>query len=220
MGDSSSDDDDETKVRKSSRANMAVSPSSAALGGKRFERTWENGLYGCCDEGCGTCLYAFCCVPCAISTARYKLKKQTTTDEWIFNCCCVTPAAAYSETRRAYHIGVSDDYFYDMLIGSCCVPCAAARMLIQMRRAPQPGPAKRLNGSWRVYVPSAEMNGGLCTYQDIFWGVLLCSALVKINTCLLHIGGSMAVSRMDPDNIPFCFALLCYPLVSLFSAIK
>jgi hypothetical protein len=63
--------DDETKARKNSRA--AVSP-----GGVGSKPMWETGLYGCCDEGCGTCLYAFCCVPCAMSSARSRMKKHET----------------------------------------------------------------------------------------------------------------------------------------------
>jgi len=112
---------------------------SNALVAKKWRPTvWASGICSPCAAGSNNCLYAFCCIPCAIAdlSSAHRGELLSSTDDWINWCCCVTPSALRHSVRterdiREFHSGPALilENFFDCI--SCC-PFFTGFALVQM----------------------------------------------------------------------------------------
>merc|ERR1719164_405214 len=103
-------------------------------------------LLSCMDDACGTCLYAWCCSPCAFADARSVLYDG---DEpsWVGSCCmfclCYIACGFWHGSQRTKWQEVAKNQQHWEEVGSCmsnylaeccCEPCARAQHYITSRR--------------------------------------------------------------------------------------
>ncbi|GIL48753.1 hypothetical protein Vafri_5192 [Volvox africanus] len=102
------------------------------------QNAWTTDLCDCAAEpsGCGFCLYAFCCQPCAYGTNVELMEPQLVFcgGECAAACCsyyllylftgcpCILHMVARGYIRRKYNI--PGDSCADFMITWCCTPCA------------------------------------------------------------------------------------------------
>ncbi|MES1912349.1 MAG: hypothetical protein MHM6MM_004637 [Cercozoa sp. M6MM] len=91
---------------------------------------WKQGFAtGMFATGPVTCLYGFCCMPCANGQV-VSAAEQGTDTPWIFNCCCVGPAKARNIVRTSK--GLEGDWKTDCLLGGCLGCCSTVQLLQEL----------------------------------------------------------------------------------------
>lgn len=73
-----------------------------------------------------SCLYSWCCTPCALAEARQYLDGSSC----CFNCLCLPLAPFRWLVRSAYNIGDLTSCFDDCVLSLCC-PCCVVNQLYQ-----------------------------------------------------------------------------------------
>ncbi|KAL9656195.1 hypothetical protein ABK040_007812 [Willaertia magna] len=99
--------------------------------------TWSSNLFDCLDD-INSCLYSFCCPPCALASA----KSHVDGSYWFFNCListvvpCISSPAFRNSIRTGY--GISGTTTEDCGAGTCCLCCSTSQLL---REAQDRGPS-------------------------------------------------------------------------------
>eukprot|EP00494_Astrolonche_serrata_P014975 UN15117 len=62
---------------------------------------FETPFWKCWAAGVPNCLYAWCCAPCA--NADIAAAAGIASDNWVFNCCCVSIAVSRMLYRKKGH---------------------------------------------------------------------------------------------------------------------
>ena len=84
---------------------------------------YENSFCGCFGD-LSTCLFACCCLPCAVG----KLTGQTQSSSFSCISCCFCPLGVYRNRRNIqmnFELGESEDG--SMIAAGCCPCCATAQ---------------------------------------------------------------------------------------------
>merc|ERR1712224_17756 len=152
---------------------------------------WTSGLCSCFDD-IGSCCYAFCCPWCANATARTEYDGSN----WLFNCFCVTPCLVRSILREG-PFNINGTWIGDVLTSCCCMHCAIAQQLRQVR-----------NGS-----VAADKAAAMNSNQ---WSTGLFSCFDDCGACLLGwccLPCATAKARTDYDGsncfFNFCALTIC-----------
>lgn len=143
------------------------------------ECEWSSGLFSCFDD-CGSCMFGWCCAPCAIASARSDFDGSN----WCFNCCCANWyscgygfCATRNIVREGYHIEGS-------CIGDLCLPfwcCTGPCALCQVLRE------TKIRGQVQGTVTVQAANGRTITKQakdgNNVWGSGLFSCCSDLSAC-------------------------------------
>lgn len=162
------------------------------------EEEWKHGLLGLCDNGAGTCLYGWCCGPCAAASARSTLDGST----FFFNCCCVGLVPARNIVREGYNIKGSA--CGDILIGICCQQCAAIQLLNETKA--------------RGAVGADSGNGSGGPFKNGLMGCTKSIGTCCFACCCPQIVASQARSTYDGSDC--WFNCLCMPLALTRNVIR
>lgn len=133
---------------------------------------WHTGLLCCCSGGAGTCLYGFCCPPCATASARSRFDNS----DWWMNLFFLNSYTAYKMISEGYSIETDpccDCYTCrcDICRGFWCMPCTVVQMLNEVKFRNPLGP----NPDNAIYFGPQEANEN--------WQYGLCSCTAKMETC-------------------------------------
>jgi len=142
------------------------------LGATILPQEWRTGLLCCCEGGAGSCLYGFCCPPCAVASARSRLDNS----DWWMNLFFLNSYTAYKLVAERYNIETDaccDCYNCqcDICRGFWCMPCIVVQMLNEVKgRTPQ-GPSAENS----IYFGPTEQNRN--------WHYNLFSCCSNMDTC-------------------------------------
>lgn len=198
------------------RVGSEVSTDPSRLQG---QQTFSIGLY---EIGrCSSCMFSYCCTPCAFAQARSKLDGSSC---W-FNTFFVPAPVTRWFIRSAYNIEGSE--VNDILTTCCFTPCAANQLLQTVETIGIPTPnsgARYNNNNWKTrtdeaclttifnclyatFCPHCATANALSTAFDMpFWFGCLC-----MNPCV----GTNFIRyqyRIDGDDVfEDCLSVACWP---------
>lgn len=110
-------------------------------GGTVASAEWKTGLLCCCEGGAGSCLYGFCCPPCATASARTRFDHS----DWWMNLLFLNTYTAYKFIAEGYQIDTDPCCeCYTCRCDICrvfwCMPCTVVQMLNEVKSRHPLGP--------------------------------------------------------------------------------
>jgi len=135
-------------------------------------REWRTGLLCCCEGGAGSCLYGFCCPPCATASARSRLDNS----DWWMNLFFLNSYTAYKLIADRYNIETDPccdccSCQCDICRGFWCMPCIVVQMLNEVKAINPHGPTEENS----IYFGPAEATN--------HWSTGLCGCTQNMETC-------------------------------------
>lgn len=133
---------------------------------------FQTGLLCVCEGGAGSCLYGFCCPPCATASARTRFDGS----DWWMNLFFLNSYTSYKIIAEGYNIDTDPccncyTCQFDICRGFWCMPCTVVQILNEVKSRDPLGP-KESNAIY--HGPSAAINP---------WNYGLCSCLSNMSTC-------------------------------------